>query len=343
MNRRVLELNKEYPEPNEAELTKKLIPLIKQMIEKDYLTGMTYRDTHAKGHAVVRGEFIVERDLPDELRVGLFQHARTYPCWIRFANTSPTPQPDIKGDIRSMSLKLMGVEGDMLWQDDAAAQTLDILMMGARTFLAPDLAQFYDMERALYSGGVRQLWFFLTHPRIAWTIATAFTKCASLLEIPYWSETAYLFGTRAVQYHIKSHQSPQSKIPTAPAHNYLRQRLEEDLRRADAHFDFMIQFQTDPYRMPIENPMVVWDEALSPFRKVAAIKIPRQEGSNSPERVALCEHLSFNPWRTLPEHRPLGVINRVRREVYSSISQFRHQRNNVAVREPQRSDQPAAP
>jgi hypothetical protein len=196
------------------------------------------------------------------------------------------------------------------------------------------------MERALYSGGVRQLWFFLTHPRITWTIASSSTKCASLLEIPYWSQTAYLFGTRAAQYHIKPRQGATGEIPTAPAHNYLRQRLDEHLRRADAYFDFMIQFQTDADRMPIENPMVAWDEALSPYRKIASIRIPRQEGSGSPERVALCEQLSFNPWRTLPEHRPLGAINRARRAVYPAISQFRHQRNNVPVREPRPGESP---
>src|SRR3712207_7352960 len=62
--------------------------------------------SHAKGHYVVRGEFNVAPDLPQELRVGLFKEARTYPCWIRFANLSRTPQKDKKGDVRSMSLKL---------------------------------------------------------------------------------------------------------------------------------------------------------------------------------------------------------------------------------------------
>ena len=328
-----LELNTEYPQPDEAVLTRKLIALLKELIEKDYLTGTTYRDTHAKGHSAVSGEFIVDPHLPEELRVGLFKQPRSYPCWIRFANTSPTPSRDIKGDIRSMSLKLMGVEGQMLWQDDENAKTMDLTMMGAQTFLAPNLQQFYDMERALYSGGLRQLWFFLTHFHITWLIFNESKKCANLLEVPYFSETAYLFGTRAVQYHIRPHLPARSKIPRNPKNNYLRERLEEHLARADASFDFMIQFQTDAEKMPIENPMVAWDEALSPYRKVATIKIPSQN-CDSPERVALCEHLSFNPWRTLPEHRPLGAVNRARREVYQAISQFRHYRNNVPVREP---------
>lgn len=328
-----LELNKEYLEPNEEKLTRDLITLIKEMIEKSYLTGTTYRDTHAKGHAAVRGDFIVDSDLPKELRVGLFKHPGRYPCWIRFANTSPTPSPDIKGDIRSMSIKLMGVEGRMLWQDDETAKTMDFIMMGSPTFLAPNLQQFYDMEQALYSGGLSQVWFFLTHPRMAWTIFTAFKKCADLLEVPYFSQTAYLFGTRAVHYHIKPHLPARSTVPPDSTSNYLRERLEKHLANAGASFDFMIQFQRDPDRMPIEDPMVAWDETLSEYTKVATIDIPVQN-CGSPERAALCEHLSFNPWRTLPEHRPLGGINRVRKAVYPAISQFRHHRNNVPVREP---------
>jgi hypothetical protein len=334
--KRKLELYKEYPERNEAALTKKLIPLLIQLIKESYLTGTTYRDTHAKGHLVVRGEFTVGANLPRDLRVGLFRKPATYPCWIRFANTSPNPQADKRGDVRSMSLKLMDVEGEMLWQDEEDAGTLDITMMGSKTFLAPNLAQFYDMEVALYQGGLSMAWFFLTHPRIAWTVATGFTKCANLLEVPYHSQTAYLFGDRAVQYHIKSHQPKVSKIPRHAPSNFLRERLVEYLATDEALFDFQVQFQTDAEKMPIENPMVAWDENLSPYVKVATIRIPSQE-TDSPALVAFCENIAFNPWRTLPEHRPLGGINRVRREVYPMISQFRHHRNSAPIKEP-RSD-----
>jgi hypothetical protein len=331
-----LELYKEYPDRNEAELTKKLIPLLIQLIEKSYLSGTTYRDTHAKGHLAVKGEFTIGANLPKELRVGLFKRPATYPCWIRFANTSPNPQADKKGDVRSMSIKLMDVEGEMLWQDEEDAKTLDITMMGSPKFLAPNLSQFYDMEVALYKGGFSMLWFFLTHPRIAWTVATGFKKCANLLEVPYYSQTAYLFGDRAVQYHINPHQPATSKIPKNASSNFLRERVVEHLTTDDASWDFMLQFQTDAEKMPIENPMVAWDEKLSPYLKVATIRVPSQS-CDSPAQVAFCENVSFNPWRTLPEHRPLGGINRARRAVYPMISQFRHHRNAAPVKEP-RSD-----
>jgi hypothetical protein len=327
------ELGREYPLPNEAMLTKKLTELLLAMLKKSYLTGTTYRDTHAKGHLIVRGEFLVDSNLAPELRVGLFKEARSYPCWIRFANTSPTPQADKKGDVRSMSIKLMNVAGDKLWQDDEQASTLDFVMMGVPKFLAPNLPQFYDMEVAIDRGGLALGWFFLTHPRIALTVFTSFTKCANLLEVPYFSQTPYLFGTRAVQYHLQPHQPAKSMVPRKPNPNLLRERLIEDLARADASFDFSVQFQTDPVRMPIENANVAWPTTLSPYVKVATIRIPAQR-CDSPEQMAFCENVSFNPWRTLPEHRPLGNINRARREVYPVISKFRHQRNAVPVKEP---------
>lgn len=334
-----LELYTEYPPPGEEALIKQLIALMGSMLKKSYLTGTTYRDTHAKGHAAVKGEFVVDPDLPQELRIGLFKQPRRYPCWLRFANTSPTPQADIKRDIRAMSIKLMGVDGDMLWQSDKNAKTMDLILMGSPTFLAPNVMQFYNLEVALDKGKISALWFFLTHPRIFTTIVKASRKCASLLEVPYFSQTAYRFGTKAVQYHAQPRLPATSRVPDHPPNNFLRERLQEQLASSEVVFDFMVQFQTDPYRMPIEDPMVAWDTALSPYRKVATLIIPPQ-ACNSPARTVFCENLSFNPWRTLPEHRPLGGINRARREVYPAISEFRHNRNNVPLQEPVPDENP---
>jgi hypothetical protein len=89
----------------------------------------------------------------------------------------------------------------------------------------------------------------------------------------------------------------------------------------------MVQLQADPKRMPVENPMVLWDETRSPFQRVAIIRIPKQDPTEFKDR-ALAETLSFTPWHALPDHRPLGAINRTRRIVYDVISRYRHQRNS---------------
>jgi hypothetical protein len=329
--------HEEEPPAGEAALIDKLIALLEALIEKSHLAGTTYRDTHAKGHAAVRATFTIESDLPPELKVGLFAQPHTYPAWVRLSNLSPVPQADAKKDIRALSIKLMDVDGDKLWQSEPGARTLDLVMMGSQTFLAPNLQVFYDMEVAILKGGLSVPLFFLAHPAVFLTVARGQTKTANLLQIPYWSQTAYALGDKVVQYHLQPQQKATSTMPAKPAANFLRERLKEDLGRQPAAFDFRVQLQTDPVRMPIENPMVAWDPRLSPYRKVATLRLPVQT-FDSPAQVQYCENLSFNPWRTLPEHRPLGGINRARLRVYPAIARFRHRQNNVVLREPQPQD-----
>jgi hypothetical protein len=95
----------------------------------------------------------------------------------------------------------------------------------------------------------------------------------------------------------------------------------------------MVQFRASPKSMPVEDPMVEWSEARSPFIKVAEIRIPPQSFRGE-EQLTICENLSFTPWHALPEHRPLGGINRMRKTVYETISKLRHQMNAAPREEP---------
>ena len=94
-----------------------------------------------------------------------------------------------------------------------------------------------------------------------------------------------------------------------------------------------MQLQTDAQRTPIEDPTVEWRERRSPFIPVAKIRIPSQ-AFESPDQMRFCEALSFTPWHSLPEHRPLGGINRARKSVYMAISKLRHTLNGQDRREP---------
>jgi hypothetical protein len=95
----------------------------------------------------------------------------------------------------------------------------------------------------------------------------------------------------------------------------------------------MVQVQTDPRRMPVEDPTVVWKERMSSFEKVATIRIPAQAFSTDARRD-FADNLSFTPWHCLPEHRPLGGINRVRRVTYEAVSTLRHEKNAAPREEP---------
>jgi hypothetical protein len=54
---------------------------------------------------------------------------------------------------------------------------------------------------------------------------------------------------------------------------------------------------------------------------VARIRIPRQavqEGT-----AAGCDTTAFNPWHALADHRPLGSMNRARKDIYKALSDYR--------------------
>ncbi|HEV2762013.1 MAG TPA: hypothetical protein VGV38_03380, partial [Pyrinomonadaceae bacterium] len=139
---RELKLNTEYPEPDEREVTERLIVLLRGVIEQRYLTGVTTRDVHVKGHAAVRAEVTVEPGLAEEFRVGVFREPRTYPAWVRLSNSSENPAKDIKGDIRGFALKLMGVEGEKLLDPTKEMTTHDFIFLSTNVFLTKDARDF---------------------------------------------------------------------------------------------------------------------------------------------------------------------------------------------------------
>jgi hypothetical protein len=96
---------------------------------------------------------------------------------------------------------------------------------------------------------------------------------------------------------------------------------------------FSLQKQGDPREFPIEDTLAIWDEAKSPFIRVAQITVPKQT-FGSPAQREFCENLSFNPWHGLEAHRPLGGINRARRDEMKAISDLRLRQRGVERVEP---------
>jgi hypothetical protein len=165
--------------------------------------------------------------------------------------------------------------------------------------------------------------YFVTHPNALRTGVASRTNPSCHLDLTYWSTTPYLFGPkRAVKYIVAPGGARRSPLPHPLTDDYLHEAMRARLADADASFDFMIQFQTDPRRMPIEDASVEWSRRESPYLPVARIRIPPQPIDDA-ARAAECEQLAFNPWHALPEHRPLGSMNRARREIYQAMAAFR--------------------
>ena len=311
---------------DEAETTRRLIELTKEASRQRHAAGTTTERFNQPRHAgCLRAEFQV--DAPDDLAVGLFAEPAVYPTWIRFANASAGP--DTEEDFRGMSLKVMGVDGPKLlgdgWSQDFVLNSHPALFVGT----PEDFAEFIDEGRIMFFFNPFDL--HLRELRIA---MAGRRNHAGHLAIPYWSTTPYRHGAgKVVKYSARPCGGVTADDEENPSEGYLRDAMRGQLASGGACFDFMVQLQADPEAMPIEDASVEWDESESPFRKVATIDIPPQQ-FESAAQMEFCENLAFNPWHSLPEHRPLGGLNRVRRELYDELARFRHERNKVRYSEP---------
>lgn len=337
VNRFRMELNKEYPPPGEADEIARIVEGMKGLLVKE--GGRFRRDQHAKDTGCVRGEFVVEPNLPEEFRFGVLRTARSYPTIIRFSNGESKLQRDSVPDARGMALKLHEVDGKKLLEGEEDDTAQDFLMIDYPIFAHHNIKGYGQSTffKRLFGSSAGRLIFYL----LPWNwgllkIGRAIQNnpITSPLEVQYYSMSPSMLGPRAVKFSTKPHPA---NITFGPARNFaddiqpgfLFEAMAERLKSREAYFDFMVQFQKDPEKMPIEDTSVLWEESRSPFLKVATIRIPAQDLlSPDMERFrASCEELSFNPWHSLADHKPIGGINRVRKAVYQAIANLRREKN----------------
>jgi hypothetical protein len=320
------------PASDEAYWTEQLIAILRSNLTKDYPDGTrTLRDAHTKAHGCVRAEFIVADDVPPRFRVGIFTTPRTYEAWIRFSSSANSIRADVKRDVMGMAIKVL--DAGPPDADGAGAQ--DFLLTSAVTFMARNLEEFYRFMAAFFAGIPRLALFFLNpaHWRMLIILARVSKKYGSPLTSRYWSMSAYRCGDAVVKYGVRPLQTTPDTPPRGAGPDFLRDAMKAQLAANDAQFEFMLQAQTDPQAMPIDDPSIEWSEQASPFVRVATIRIPPQDFDTA-ERWDFAENLSFAPWHCLPEHEPLGAINRARKRAYRVLAAYRHDRNHVPPRPP---------
>lgn len=306
--------------PDEGAVIAEFIAYLKDASARRYPTGPMLRFNQGRQTACVQAEFTVLEEIAPELRVGLFSEPRTYSAWIRFGNAES--KSDREKDVRGMAIKVTGVQKQNL---TAGVTAQDFVLSSRPVMVAGTAHGFLDLLQALEAGGLRLLSYALSHPRALRNGLVARSNHSCHLDIPYWSATPYLFGQgRAVKYKVRPCSEITSALPRRLSDGYLHEAMRVHLTKADACFDFMVQFRTDPRTMPIEDASVEWSERTSAFRTVARVRIPKQDIAD-PAHARLCEESRFDPWHSLPEHRPLGDMNRARREIYPALAEFRSQ------------------
>jgi hypothetical protein len=330
----------------EEKYTGEIIDLIRRSIDKRFQQGQrpARRDAHAFDNGCVSAIFRVDPDLDPDLRHGVFVPGREYQAWIRFSNGNIEPRSRWWPDARGMAIKLMGVDGRKLLDDEK--QTQDFILISHPAFFVDDLERYKATLEPFLKGGIVDQYLLsplqLKGREIVLALIVNLRWTTNPLFQQYWSMTPYRLGIdpsrkMAVKYSAKPRLARKpallSRLSAFLAWGFsLKKEMNDSLAGAEMWFDFYLQRYVDE-RTPIEDSKVEWDESVAKLEHVAKIVIPSQN-LTSPDRAWFCENLSFNPWHCLPEHKPMGLINRVRKRVYVEISNHRHKLNQVRRQEP---------
>lgn len=335
-------LAEETPQPGEDEDVQTMIDEMRRHLVRDFPPGGFERAGNTKTHGLVRGELIIRDNLPASFRHGLFAAPKTYSCWVRFSGPGPHIEPDIDDvGFVSISVKVMGVEGERLWDDEKHTQ--DFTSVCTPTFVTPDIKA--NARLQYWSRRHMPSFYFLNfrEPHLLDMLMQALWNETQTnpLSATFYSCVPYLIGPgQAMQYSFWPKTEVYRKIPRLPLRppdNYLRDNMVRTLDEMDVEFEMRVQLQTDPFLMPIENAAVLWPERLSPRVPVATLRIPRQK-FDDPAQFALPRNLKFNPWHCLADHRPLGNQSRARKRMYDELAIFRQKMNSAKHVEPTADD-----
>lgn len=346
-----------YPEPDkelgefyhdgELDVAKQIPLVIENQLRTRYASGQRMmRDAHPKAHGCLKAVFKVNPDIDSNLAQGVFSKGNQFAAIIRYSNSSGDPtQPDIKGDGRGMAVKLLNVPGKKILEEASESKTQDFIMINHPVFFASEPKDYLNALKNADSSSILGKLSALNSlgikgSRIALTIQSK--KIASPIQSPYFSEVPYQLGLgdkrQAARY--RADPCPENGADPVPDNtddkDYLRHSLINHFKTADACYTISAQLRQDN-SMSVEDSRDEWN---SPWVPVATLTMDRkaQNIAESPvtddARNTACDTLSFSPWHSLPEHKPLGAMNRLRKIIYEHISKFRHQTNKEVRKEP---------
>jgi hypothetical protein len=293
--------------------------------------GKKLRALHAKPNAGLEAELTVLPDLPQHARVGLFATPGTFRAYVRFSNGSGVPQPDQVPDVRGAAIKVVGVPGKKIIPGLEDAKTVDFLLIKQAVIPFRDADEFVGLLLAA-DRPLPGLFRFVGQVglcravNLMWKLSRSLAEpVTSVATTRYYSAVPIKFGPYAVHYALEPEAAPEPLAVPGVVPGYIGEEITERLRRGSVSFDFRVQFYVDAERTSIEDASVEWQEKDAPFLTVARLVLLKQD-TQSPRghRVAeLVESLSFDPWHTIEDFRPLGNMMRARNPAYRLSTQER--------------------
>ncbi|MFC7772885.1 LodA/GoxA family CTQ-dependent oxidase [Flavobacterium sp. GCM10027622] len=312
---------------NSSERLKEMFVDIVQQNRINLGQSPAMRPVFLKPHGVAHGYFEMVHDLPNEMKVGVFA-LNKLEAWVRFSSDTTPSSADLKTTC-GVGIKLFDVKGEKLLGD---GDTQDFILQNYDVFFVDNAKEMADFTSA---GVIDKDYdaYLAKHPKTKRILDEMAQVVGSTLTTNYWSVLPYAFGdNKYVKYKLEPVDQPEAVPFNDP--DYLAIDLENRLRQRAASFRFMVQFRTNPEKMPLDEATVRWEESESEPIHIATLHLPQQDicANGQPEYG---ENLSFNPWHCLREHQPQGSISDARKVVYQASAEKRHDANGIPTQEPQ--------
>ena len=310
--------------PGENERFERVAELLRE-IQVGYSAGnRPDRALHAKANAGLFAEVRIGADVPEPLRVGIFAKPGTFKAYVRYSNGSARREHDKKGDVRALSVKILGVPGKKLIPGLEDKTTHDLLLVRTATSPARTAEEFgalvYAAQKpaALVFRLIRRVGFIRAFQIIKQAASGARAPVMPLASTTYYSMLALRWGEHAVKLSLTPHDRPPATLPSRTSPTALGDELTARLAEGDVVYDLRAQMFVDETSTPIEDATVEWKESVAPPRKIAELVVPKQDPKSARgEKVAaFIETLSFDPWHAPVEFRPLGQLMRARNVAY---------------------------
>ena len=344
----------EQREPDEDEVIGQLeeqFDAIQEITAKDYGHGV--RAVHAKGHGIARGKLTVKEGLAPELAQGLFAHAGTYDAILRISTQPGDILDDAVNSPRGLALKVLGVEGERLPGSQGDA-TQDFILVNGPAFGARNTAKFLANLTMLAKTtdrmeGVKKALSAVLQP-INTALEAVGLSSANVQQLggappvhplgeTYFSQTAYRYGDHIAKWGLFPVSQGLTSLTGATVHtggrpDAIRETMNEELIEHGGTWELRVQLCRDLGKQPVEDATVEWKSADSPFQAVATLEVPPQLAWAPLESTRTEDALSYNVWHGLAAHRPLGNINRARKDPYQRSAAFRGRTNGCPMHEP---------
>ena len=277
------------------------------------------RAFHNKGRPLAI-EYVVDPDVPVELRLPYLRGGVTYRGFARFSRSQSFHAADGDLDQRGFAFRI---------ETDAGPQ--DILLSNTPVSFARDPVEFLTVARMFVESPkpiaavrVIQALGLREGLRVIVNLVRVPDRAIAFTSLQYWSRTPFAFGESAARLTARP-VGPVRRVASAGDPDYLSTDLAAELAAGPRTFELVALPFVDEARTPIEDASRPWPETVSRPVVLGRVTLLQQDLAAA-DSVALAERVEtaegFNPF-TSPGLRPIGRSNRGRRLAYARSARHR--------------------